>query len=217
MCLTAELGEDDIERLAGIVLQPKPVHVVDHLFRVGDPLTSIYSVRAGSFKTYYVDKQGREHVTGFHLAGELLGLEAIYSQHHPNNAVALETSSICVLPYAELAALAGEIGGLRKQFFRLMSHHIALISTLAADSSAEERLAHFLSDLSERWQARGYAAQEFNLSMTRHDIGSHLRLATETVSRILGRFQEIGVIAVQHRRLRLLNLPALRRRAGLDP
>ena len=203
ICLPMGLDQDELERMDGVVTRSAPMHEGDHLFRVGDAFKAVYAVRAGSYKSYTVDSEGREHVLGFHLPGELLGLEAIYPARHVNNAVALDTASVCVLPYDRLQVLAGEIGGLRSQLFRLMSKDIADAAALAGDFTAEERLAAFLVGLSRRFQQRGFSCQEFNLTMSRRDIANYLRLAPETVSRVFARFEKDGFIAVERRAIKL--------------
>jgi len=209
LCLPRGLYGQDLERLDALVERRGPHHEGDHLFRIGDRFASIYAVRAGSYKSYTVDSEGREHVLGFHLPGELLGLDAIYPGHHVCNAMALDTATVCVLPYDQLSTLANQISGLFSQIMRLMSKDIADTATLAGDFTAEERLAAFLASLSERFRQRGYSPNEFNLAMSRRDIANYLRLATETVSRVFARFEKDGLIAVDRRALRLLDLPRL--------
>lgn len=206
ICLPMGLDHDDLERMDGVVTRSAPMHAGDHLFRVGDAFKAVYAVRAGCYKSYTVDSEGREHVLGFHLPGELLGLDAIYPARHVSNAVALDTASVCVLPYDSLQELAGQIGGLRSQLFRLMSKDIADAAALAGDFTAEERIAAFLLGLSRRFQQRGFSSQEFNLTMSRRDIANYLRLAPETVSRVFARFEKDGLIAVERRAVRLVGL-----------
>ena len=206
LCLPMGLKPHELERMDGIVMRSDPLHEGDHLFRVADPFRAIYAVRAGSFKTYCVDDEGREHVLGFHFTGELVGLEAIYPERHLCNAIALETAAVCILPYERLNDLAGEIDGLRAQLIKLMSKDLAGATTLAGDFSAEERLAAFLVGLSHRFQHRGFSAREFNLSMSRRDIANYLRLAPETVTRVLTRFEKDDIIEVERRTVRLLDL-----------
>ena len=206
LCLPTGLNQQELERMDALVVRSDPFQEGDHLFRVGDPFKAVYAVRAGSFKTYCLDDEGREHVLGFHFTGELLGLEAIHPERHLCNAVALETAAVCVLPYRELNDLAGEIDGLRTQFIKLMSKDLAGAAALAGDFTAEERLAAFLVGLSRRFQHRGYSAREFNLSMSRRDIANYLRLAPETVTRVLTRFEKDDLIAVERRTVRLMDL-----------
>ncbi len=209
LCLPLGLEGHDLERMDDLVTRSAPVHEGEHLFRVGDPFKAVYAVRAGSYKSYTVDSEGREHVLGFHLPGELLGLDAIYPERHVSNAVALDTASICVLPYERLQELAGEIGGLRSQLFRLMSKDIADTAALAGDFTAEERIAAFLVGLSRRFQQRGFSSREFNLTMSRRDIANYLRLAPETVSRVFARFEKDELITVLRRSIRLLDFTKL--------
>jgi len=210
LCLPKGLAECDMDRLEAIVERSAPMHEGKHLFRVGDPFKTVYAVRAGCYKTYTVDSEGREHVLGFHLPGELLGLDGIYTGLHHCNAVALDTAGVCELPYRELDKLAGQIDALRAQIFRLMSKDISEAAALAGDFSADERIAAFLIGLSSRFQRRGLSATEFNLSMPRRDIANYLRLAAETVSRVFARFEKTKLIAVKQREIRLLDMPRLR-------
>ncbi len=209
LCLPRGLYGHDLERLDALVARQGPYHEGDHLFRIGDKFAAIYAVRAGSYKSYTVDSEGREHVLGFHLPGELLGLDAIYPGHHVCNALALDTATVCVLPYVQLSTLASQISGLFTQIMRLMSKDISDTATLAGDFTAEERLAAFLVGLSERFRLRGYSPNEFNLAMSRRDIANYLRLATETVSRVFARFEKDGLIKVDRRAVHLLNLSQL--------
>jgi CRP/FNR family transcriptional regulator len=209
LCLTTGLCEAEVTRMDSLVTQAAPLHEGDHLYRVGDAFKAVYVVRAGSFKSYTVDSEGREHVLGFHLPGEILGLEAIYPEHHVCNAVALDTASVCVLPYDQLMALSGEISGLRTQLFRHMSKDISDAAALAGDFTAEERVAAFLLGLSKRFQQRGFSPREFNLTMSRRDIANYLRLAPETVSRVFARFEKDKLLAVDRREIRLLDFVKL--------
>ena len=209
LCLPLGLGRAELERMDGIVTRSPVMHEGEHLFRVGDPFKSVHAIRSGSYKSYAVDSEGREHVLGFHLPGEIMGLEAIYSGRHMCDAVALDTATVCVLPYTELASLAGEIDGLRTQMFRLMSKDIADTAALAGDFTAEERTASFLMDLSRRFHERGFSPVSFNLSMSRRDIANYLRLAPETVSRVFARFEKSRMIAVDRREIRLLDYAKL--------
>ncbi|HEU5398584.1 MAG TPA: fumarate/nitrate reduction transcriptional regulator Fnr [Gammaproteobacteria bacterium] len=209
ICLPLGLNKAELERMDGIVARAPVAHEGDHLFRVGDAFKAVYAVRSGSYKSYTVDSEGREHVLGFHLPGEIMGLDAIYSERHACNAVALDTAAVCILPYSELSALSGKIDNLRTQMFRLMSKDIADTAALAGDFTAEERIASFLVDLSRRFQLRGFSAAEFNLNMSRRDIANYLRLAPETVSRVLARFEKSRLIAVVRREIRLLDMARL--------
>lgn len=205
LCLPMGLARADVEQLGDLVDVSGPLREGDHLYRENDPFRAIYAVRGGFFKTYLVDEAGREQVLGFHLPGELVGLDAIYPGHHQCNAMALDTATVCKLPYTELSELAAHVPSLQRQLFRLMSKDIGTTHALTGDFSAEERLAAFLVALSDRFEARGYSASRFTLAMPRRDIANYLRLAPETVSRVFRRFQDDGLIAVERRDLRLLD------------
>ena len=209
LCLPMGLSPDDLERMDSIITRSPSMSEGEHLFRTGDPFKTIYAVRAGCYKSYTVDSEGREHVVGFHLPGELLGLDGIYTGRHHCNAMALDTAGVCILPFRELDKLAGEIDALRARIFRLMSKDIADAGALAGDFTAEERIAAFLTGLSRRFQRRGYSPAEFNLSMSRRDIANYLRLTPETVSRVFARLAKAKLIVVKQREMRLLDLPRL--------
>jgi len=205
LCLPMGLEKSDVEKLSLLVEQSAPLRTGDHLFRINDPFHVLHAVRSGCFKTYLLDEKGREQVLGFHLPGELVGLDAIYPSIHQCNAVALDTSTVCNLVYNELTELATKIPGLQKQLLRLLSKDISSFSTLAGDHTAEERMAEFLMALSFRMKIRGYSARRLNLVMPRRDIANYLRLATETVSRVLRRFQDEKLIQVHRREIEILD------------
>jgi CRP/FNR family transcriptional regulator len=217
LCLPMGLDRDDVELLEGLVAPSGPVHADDHLFRVGDPFRALYAVRGGYFKTYLVDESGREQVLGFHLPGELIGLDAIWPEKHQCNAVALDTASVCALPWQEVTKLATQVPSLQQTMFRLLSRDIAEAHHLAGDMTAEQRIATFLHSLSARLKARGYSETHLTLAMPRRDIANYLRLATETVSRVFTRFEKDELIAVDRRDVKLLDVERLRRIAhGTD-
>lgn len=217
LCLPMGLERRDVEQLGSLVDMVGPLHEGDHLYRENDPFRALYAVRGGFFKTYLIDESGREQVLGFHLPGELVGLDAIYPGHHQCNAVALDTATVCKLPYGELSDLAAHVPSLQRQLFRLMSKDIGAAHALSGDFTAEERLAAFLLALSDRFEARGYSARRFTLAMPRRDIANYLRLAPETVSRVFRRFQDDGLIAVERRDLRLLDISRLKELARNVP
>ncbi len=217
LCLPVGLEEGDLELLDQIIKRRRPVNRGEHLFRAGDPFQSVYAVRSGSVKTYTVSEDGTEQVTGFHLPGELFGLDAITAGKHPCSAIALEATSVCEVPFDRLEELGAEVPSLPRQMLRVMSKAILHDQTLLAylsRKSAEERLAGFLLSLSQRFASRGFSAREFNLSMSRIDIGNYLGLAEETVSRLFTRFQEQGLLAVERKHVRLSDLDRLRQLAG---
>ncbi|NIR59066.1 MAG: fumarate/nitrate reduction transcriptional regulator Fnr [Gammaproteobacteria bacterium] len=217
LCLPYGIGPEDLAALDQIVKRKRPLSRGAHVYRTGDPFRSVYAVRSGAVKTYAVTDEGYEHVTGFHLPGELLGLDAIIRGEHTCSARALDTTSLCEIPFDQLESLAGQIRGLQRQLLRLMSQEIQQdeeLLLLLGKKTAEERLATFLLSLSKRYSNLGYSAMEFNLSMSRNDIANYLGLAVETVSRLFTRFQDQGLLEVQNRYIRLHEPRALRLLAG---
>lgn len=217
LCLPMGLERREMEELDTLVDQLGPLREGDHLYRVGDEFRALFAVRSGYLKTYLVDETGREQVLGFHLPGELIGLDAIYPSRHQCNAMALDTATVCRVSYGDITGLAQQLPGLQRQLFRLMSKDIGKAHSLSGDYSAEERVAAFLVHLSDRLKARGYSATHYVLAMPRRDIANYLRLAPETVSRVFKRFQKDGLISVDRREIRLLDLPKLQGMARCVP
>jgi CRP/FNR family transcriptional regulator len=178
------------------------------LFRSGDAFQSLYAVRTGFFKTCVTAEDGRDQVTGFQMAGELLGLDGISNDRHSVDAVALEDSQVCVIPYNDLETLSREFTNLQHQFHRIMSREIVRdhgVMLLLGSMRAEERLAAFLLNLTQRLQARGFSASSMILRMTREEIGSYLGLKLETVSRTFSKFQDEGLLEVKQRQISILD------------
>ncbi|MBI1732159.1 MAG: fumarate/nitrate reduction transcriptional regulator Fnr [Gammaproteobacteria bacterium] len=217
LCLPRGLDHDELAQLDRVIKRTTPLHKGDYLFRAGDSLGSIYAVRSGAVKLYSLSDTGEEHVLGFYLPGELVGLDAINAERHRGFAVALETSSYCSIPYSQLEEFCSQLPGLGHQFLRLMSREIShenrLLLTLAT-RSAEERIAAFLLNLSSRYRRLGYSALEFRLPMPRKDIGLFLGLTIETVSRIFSRLQREKIISADRRFVRISNPAALDRLCG---
>ncbi len=213
-CLDEGMDKASLGDLHVLVEHVGPFHAGEHIFREGDPFDAIAAVRAGTVKTCVVDHDGREHVHGFHLPGEVIGLDAIDGDRYPCNAVALDTVMLCRFSFPKISVLATRVPGLQKQLFRLLSRDIGRAALLAGDWSADERMAAFLVGISRRLAARGFSATRFQLTMARTDIANYLRLAPETVSRVLRRFQEDGLLRVERRELELLDRAALEARAA---
>lgn len=213
ICLPNGYDKAALHELHCLVEHVGPFRGGHHLFRINDPFGAIYSVRAGMIKTYVVDERGREQVTGFFLPGELVGLNAIYPARYPCNAVTLDTAALCRFSFPAMATLATRLPNLQEQLFRLLSKDIGTASLLSGDYTAEERIAAFLIDLADRYAARGYSARRLHLSMPRSDIANYLRLAAETVSRVLGRLQERGLLRIEGREVEVLDPAALRHSA----
>ena len=212
LCLPVGIAEDQMERLDAIVAMRRNLTRGQALFRTGEPFTSLFAVRTGFFKTCLSSEDGRDQVTGFQMAGELLGLDGIGTDHHTCDAVALEDSQVCVIPYTQLEELSREISDLQRHFHKIMSREIVRehgVMLLLGSMRAEERLAAFLLNLTQRLRARGFSANSLVLRMTREEIGSYLGLKLETVSRAFSKFQEDGVLDVKQRQIQVLNPQAL--------
>lgn len=213
-CLDEGMDKRALMDLHVLVEHVGPFHAGEHIFREGDPFEAIAAVRAGTVKTYVVDRDGREHVLGFHLPGEVIGLNAIDGDHYPCNAIALDTVMLCRFSFPKIAVLATRLPGLQRQLFRLLSRDIGRAALLAGDWSADQRMAAFLVGLSRRLAARGFSPNRFQLTMARTDIANYLRLAPETVSRVLRRLQEDGVLNVDRRELEIVQREQLETLAG---
>ena len=208
-CLSQGMDKAALMDLHVLVEHVGPYHAGDVLFREGDPFESIAAVRAGTVKTCVTDRDGHEHVLGFHFPGEVIGLNAIDGHRYPCDAIALDTVMLCRFSFPKISVLATRLPGLQRQLFRLLSRDIGRAALLAGDWSADQRMAAFLVGVSRRLAARGFSSSRFQLTMPRTDIANYLRLAPETVSRVLRRFQEEGVLQVERRELELLDRDAL--------
>ncbi len=208
LCLPCGLQAQDMARFDEIVYTRKRIKRGDTLYRSGDAFESLYAVRTGFFKSSVVLEDGRDQVTAFHMAGELIGLDGIGTDRHAADLIALEDSEVCVIPYARL-----EEAGLQRQLHKVMSRELVRdqgVMMLLGTMRAEERLAAFLLNLSQRFLARGYSSHEFHLRMTREEIGSYLGLSLETVSRLFSRFQDDELISVQQKHICILDVAGLR-------
>ena len=212
LCLPMGLETGDLDKLDKVIKRRQAVNKNNYLFRIGEPLKSVYAIRSGSFKTFLTNPDGTEQIVGFSLPGELIGMDGIGDSKHNCSARALETSSVCEIPYERLESLAIEIPGLQHQLLKLMSQEIQQdqnLMMLLAQMPTETRLASFLLGLSRRLSQRGYAATEFNLSMSRGDIANLLGMAVETISRLLTHFQEDGILRVERKHITVLQLDKL--------
>jgi CRP/FNR family transcriptional regulator len=213
LCMPVGISPTEIDQLDELVYTRRKIKRGEALYRGGEKFEALYAVRSGFFKTRLNLQDGRDQVTGFSMAGELLGMDGIGSDQHTVDAVALEDSEVCMIPYAHLETLSGEIPSLRSHFHKVMSREIVRensVMMLLGTMRAEERLAAFLLNLSQRMQSRGYAALEFHLRMTREEIGSYLGMKLETVSRLFSRFQADGLIAVEQKYVKIQDLDGLK-------
>jgi CRP/FNR family transcriptional regulator len=214
-CLSQGLDKASLGELHVLVEHVGPFHEGEHIFRQGDEFTAIAAVRAGTVRTYVIDPAGHEQVLGFFLPGEVIGLNAIAQPRYPCNAVALETTMLCRFSFPKMALLATRLPGLQAQLFRLLSRDIDKASLLAGDYSADQRLAAFLLTLSRRYAERGHSATRLRLTMSRTDMANYLRLAPETVSRVLRRMQDDGIVRVERRELEILDAARLHAAASV--
>ena len=210
VCLPGGYDKETLRALHCLVEHVGPFREGEYIFRTNDPFGVIYAVRGGTVKTCTVDSLGREQVLGFYLPGEMIGLNAIHPERYPCDAIALDAVYLCRFSFPALATVATQIPGIQQQLFRLLSKDIGAATQLAADLSAEERVAAFLLGIAGRFAARGFSATGFHLSMARTDIANYLRLAAETVSRVLRRFQDQGLLAVEGREVQIRDPEALR-------
>ena len=181
----------------------------------GDDFHSLYAVRSGSFKSYISDKDGVDQIIGFHFPGDIIGFDALKDNKHGSYTQALETAMVCELPYDTLDQMSIKFPKLRQQIMRFMSAEIKHdhdLMMLLNKRSVEERLLHFLIELSQRFEERGFSAKQFNLSMTRNEIGSYLGLTVETISRLLTRFQKEELIKVNGKLISIIDFEGIKKR-----
>jgi CRP/FNR family transcriptional regulator, anaerobic regulatory protein len=200
--------DEDMALFDEMVFTRKRVRRAESLYRSGDVFDSIYAVRSGFFKSTMVLADGREQVTGFHMAGEIVGMGGIGTQRHTADTVALEDSEVCIIPYERL-----EKAGLQRLLHKAMSRELVReqgVMLLLGTMRASERLAAFLLNLSQRFDALGFSPSEFHLRMTRVEIGSYMGLSLETVSRLFSRFHDDGLIDVHQKHIRILDISALK-------
>jgi CRP/FNR family transcriptional regulator len=213
LCLPAGLDQHELEKVDRMVNRRRSIKRGDYLYRSGTDLDSLFAIRTGFMKSSVLHEDGREQVAGFHMMGDLMGLDAISSNRHMCDAVALEDSEVCEIPLGVLEQLSRNMPSLQQHFHRIMSREIVRdhgVMLLLGTMRAEERLAAFLLNLSQRFAARGYSSSEFYLRMTREEIGSYLGLKLETISRALSRFQEENLIEVHTKHVKIIDMEALR-------
>ncbi|MGS2723177.1 fumarate/nitrate reduction transcriptional regulator Fnr [Porticoccus sp. GXU_MW_L64] len=213
LCLPLALQNDEIDRLDNIVQRGRPFHKEDHIYNAGGDFKSVYAVRSGCIKSYYINDDGQEQVTGFHLPGEIFGVDGIGHSRYVNSAIALETSAICEIPFSRLEELSMQIPSLQRHFFQLMSREITndqQLITQLSKNSAEERIATLILSISSRNARRKLSSTQIRLPMSRADIGNYLGLTVETVSRVFSRFQKQEILAVDKKEIEILDVDKLR-------
>ncbi len=217
LCLPVGLSPDDMKLVDAAVRRRTRLKKGETLYSAGAPFAALYAVRLGTLKTTVLSEDGRNQVAGYHLQGDLVGLDGLGTDRHGCEAVALEDSEVCAIPFEQLEELARSVPALQHNLHQFLAREISRdhgIMLVLGSMRAEERLASFLVNLSERYHRRGYSSTEFVLRMTREEIGSYLGLKLETVSRLFSRFQDEGLLTVSGRTVKLLDLDALRKLVG---
>jgi CRP/FNR family transcriptional regulator len=206
------LSPEDLVRIDEAVSNRRKVKRGATLFRNGEKFNSLFAIRTGFFKTCVASEDGRDQVTGFQMAGEIIGLDGIVNEQHTCDAVALEDAEVCVIPFKQIEELSREINGLQRHVHKIMSREIVRehgVMLLLGSMRAEERVAAFLLNLVQRLHARGFSRTELVLRMSREEIGSYLGLKLETVSRTFSKFVDDGIVEVKQRHVRILNTEGL--------
>jgi CRP/FNR family transcriptional regulator len=213
------ISREEVDQLDPLVVARKRVRRGENLYHTDDRFHSIYAVRSGFFKSTVLSEDGRDQITAFYMPAEIMGMDGIGTERHACDVVALENSEVCIIPFTKLEEISAKVHGLRQQFHKIMSREIVReqdAMMLLGSMRAEERLAVFLLNLSQRLRARGYSPSDFNLRMTREEIGSFLGLQLETVSRLFSKFVEERLIDVQQKHVRILDATGLARAAGRE-
>ena len=214
LCMPVGLNHQELVRIDELVATRKSIKRGTSLFTTGETFTSLYAIRTGFFKTSVTTEDGRDQVTGFQMAGEIIGLDGIVNDQHTCDAIALEDAEVCVMPFDRIEELSREVNALQHHVHKIMSREIVRehgVMLLLGSMRAEERLAAFLLNLVQRLQARGFSKSELVLRMTREEIGSYLGMKLETVSRTFSKFAEDKFIEVKQRNIHILDADALRR------
>ncbi|MCD0503612.1 helix-turn-helix domain-containing protein [Bordetella petrii] len=219
VCVPVGMAAADVEHLDDLVQERVRVEKGKHLYTLQDPLDAIYSVRFGSLKTQIEDSAGHVHITGFHLPGEMVGLDGMLEGKHLSTAVAMEDSEVCVIRLSQIDHVASHLPSLQHQMRRLMSRELErsyLMQASLGGMRSEQRLAAFLLNLSQRYATLGYSSTEFVLRMSREEIGNYLGLTLETASRLFSRFARESLIQINQREVRLIDVPALKQLLGQE-
>lgn len=218
LCIPIALESEDVEKLDEIVKRGRPIQKGGYVYRQSDDFSSVFAVRSGSIKTCMVTDEGVEQVTGFYYPGEIIGIDGIGQQRHASSAQAMETTSICEIPFDRLGELSQKIPSLQQHFFQLMSQEIVQDQQLLAllgKSNAESKVATYLLSISARNTRRKLSSTEFRLPMSRADLGNYLGLTVETVSRIFSKLQKEGILSVNNKEIRIADTSELRSRSAV--
>lgn len=212
ICLPRGLTADEISNISQVVKAQKIMQRGEFIYHEGDNFKGLLAIKSGSAKLVASDQHGNEHILNILLPGELLGFDGLSNEKHSCAAIALETTSFCVLPASNMDELFQNVPSLTREIFRHTGEKISEDKNhlILSKRPAEERLAYFLLSLSDRLKRRGFSAVQFKLSLTRQEIGNHLGLALETISRLLKKFQDDELIEVQNRFITIINPAGLK-------
>lgn len=220
LCLPLALESSDIDKLDEIVRRSRPLQKGEHLYRSNDAFQSVYAVRSGAIKLYTISGSGQEQAMGFCLPGEIFGMDSLHSKAYINSAVALETSSICEIPFTRFEELSHKIPSLQRHFISLMSREMSQdqqLITLLGTKSADERVAALLVNIARRQVRQGLSETRYRLPMSRAEIGSYLGLTIETVSRVFSRLQQKGLIEANRKEVEIKDIDLLCETANIQP
>ena len=212
VCLAQSLKDEELVAFDSIVKHSIKLNRGEYLYQAGKVFSAIYVIRSGSLKTFIVDEEGREQILGFSIQGDIVALDGATMNAYPTSAQALETTHVCEIPFSRYMELAVEIPSLYQKLLTQMSNQIQneeKHTLLLGTKNAEQRLATLLLNFSKRYGARGFSKFEFNLHMSRRDIGNYLSTAMETVSRLFSRLQTYGLIEVHGKLVQIKNLEKL--------
>ncbi|MBN2647055.1 MAG: fumarate/nitrate reduction transcriptional regulator Fnr [Thiotrichales bacterium] len=218
VCFPTGLNREDVERLDNIVDRRPPLKKGVHLFQAGDSFNALFAIRAGVIKLYSFTDNGEEIVHGFYLPGDVLGIDALGSRMHQYNAMALDTTSVCTLPFEKLNELSENIPNLSQQILNVISKEVLdgrMHSELLIRRNADQRVAQFIYNMSERHRHRGYAGSEFRLSILHRDVAVYLGLTPETVSRILAKFHADEIVTWKKKEVFIHNMHRLQDVIGM--
>ena len=212
LCIPLSLKSDELFKLEQLIQHGTPLQARDTVFSCGDKFNAVFAVRSGSVKSFCIDQDGREQVTGFYLPGEIFGWDGLAEDHYQNTAIALETTSICEIPFQQLEGLGATIPSIQKHVLRLISREITAdqkLIALLAGNSAHQRLASLLLSISNRLARQKLSSTRFRLPMSRGEISNYLGLTVETVSRTFSYFQRSNYLVVNKKEIELLDKPGL--------
>jgi CRP/FNR family transcriptional regulator len=219
ICFPTGLMRNDVTRLDSIVERKAPLRKGDHLFRAGQLFNAFYAIRAGVVKVYALSEVGEEQILGFYLPGDVLGLDALNFSTHQYHAVALDTTSVCAIPFSQLETLSLQIPALNHQMFRLMSKGVndgRVHSEILSKRNADQRVALFIWSIAQRFMNRGYAYTEFRFGVLHRDVALFLGLTPETVSRILAKLAQEDIVQWKRKEVKILDVAQLVALAGVS-